>query len=125
MRHEVEVPLATGLIRLDRTAPRDLSGHGRGPASDDEIERASRVDVLEDWIPGDLAETERGHAEQDGPVRGAPDIRQGHVDRDCARRLVEAPALDLLFRIPDDLTVLRGRRDTSVSGHCTVGGGPR
>src|SRR2546428_3123526 len=58
MRHEVEVPLATGLIRLDRTAPRDLSGHGRGPASDDEIERARRVDVLEEWVPDDLAETE-------------------------------------------------------------------
>src|SRR5206468_2903809 len=124
-RQGVEVPLAPGLIRLDRTAPRDLSGHGRGPASDDEVEGSSRVDVLEERIPRDLSETETRHAEQHGPRGGEPDVREGHVDHDRSRGLVEGPALNVLLRIQDDLAVLRGRRDASVPGNRPLRGGPR
>src|SRR5437899_11843953 len=99
MRHEVEVPLATGLVRRDCSAPRDFARYGCGCAADDEVERAGRVDVLEEWVPDDLAETEPGHTEQDCPDVREADIREGHVDRDRARHLVDAPGLDLLRRI--------------------------
>src|SRR5437867_6118934 len=122
---EIEAALASGRIRCDRSAPRDLPGYWCGAAADDEVERPRRVDVLEERIPRDLTETERAYAEQHRPCRGEPDVREGHVDYDRPRRLVEAPARGRLRRIQDDLTILRGRRDTSVPGRGAIRGGPR
>src|SRR2546428_10992771 len=51
VRHEVEVALAAGLVRRDCSAPRDFARYGCGCAADDEVERAGRVDVLEEWVP--------------------------------------------------------------------------